>query len=420
MKIRNHYTTCVEIGSSKTCAFIAEKDPETGNPKIKGYGAVETKGLKKGVVVNIEELSHTISQAVNAAETMADTSVSSCYVNLGGDHIRSMNTKGMIAISRDARGGVGEAREVEKEDIEQVIDHTKAVPLPVDRQILHVMPQEFIVYEQSGIKNPINLLGRRLEVKVHITTFSATVASNLSRCFKNVDLTVNNFILNSLASAESTLTPSEKESGAILIDIGSGTVDVVVYSEGGIHHTGVVNFGDQLVTSDIAYLLRIPMEYAEKLKKNHGYCFTKNADKETMIKIDSIGNRPAREIPLMKLTEYIEPRMEEILREAFMESKKADVPLTSIQSVVLTGGGALLKGCEELAESIFQTPARIGFPTGYSGFENEINNPKYATVIGMLKFALQDKSIVRVKPTGSENWFAKAWHWLKNISEDFI
>lgn len=420
MKIRNHFITAVDIGSSKTCALIAEIDSETGNPVIKGYGTVATKGMKKGAVVNIEELSQTISQAVNAAETMAGTSVSNCYVSISGNHIRSLNTQGLIAISRDAHSGIGEAREIEKEDISRVIEHTRAVPLPVDRQILHVMPQEFTVDDQSGIKNPINLLGRRLEVKVHITTYSTTVASNITRCFKNADLAVNDFILHALASSESVLTQGEKESGAILIDIGSGTLDVSVYSEGGIHHTGVVDFGAQLVTSDIAYLLRIPLEYAEKIKKNHGYSYTKNVDREAVIKIDSIGNRPAREIPLLKLAEYIEPRMEEILREAYMESKKADIPLTGIQSVVLTGGGALIKGCEELAESIFHIPARIGFPTGYTGFEDELNNPAYAAAIGMLRFVLQDKSIDQIKPPGTDSWLTKARKWIKNIAENIM
>ena len=420
MKIRNHFITSVDIGSSKTCALIAELNSETRIPVIKGYGIVATKGLKKGAVVNIEELSQTISQAVNTAETMAGATVSNCFVSISGDQIRSMNTQGLIAISRDARSGIGEAREIEKEDIERVIEHTRAVPLPVDRQILHVMPQEFIVDEQCGIKNPINLLGRRLEVKVHITTYSTTVASNLTRCFKNAELSVTNFILHSLASSESVLTPDEKESGSILIDIGNGTLDVIVYSEGGIHHTGVVNFGDQLVTSDIAYLLRIPQEYAEIIKKNHGYSFTQNVDKEAIIKIDSLGNRPAREIPLLKLVEYIEPRMEEILREAYVESKKADVPLTSIQSVILTGGGALIKGCEELAESIFKIPARIGFPTGYTGFEDELNNPKYAAAIGMLRFALRDKTSNHIKSSASEAWPTKAWKWIKNITENIL
>jgi len=420
MKMRNHFITSVDIGTSKTCALIAEVNPETGAPVIKGYGSVETKGLKKGAVVNIEELSHTISQAVNAAETMAGATVSNCYVSISGDHIRSMNTQGLIAISRDARSGIGEAREIEKEDIDRVIEHTRAVPLPVDRQILHVMPQEFTVDEQSGIKNPINLLGRRLEVKVHITTYSTTVSSNLTRCFKNADLSINNFILHSLASSESVLTSGEKESGSILIDIGNGTIDVIVYSEGGIHHTGVVNFGDQLVTSDIAYLLRIPQEYAEKIKKNHGYCYTKNVDKEAMIKIDSIGNRPAREIPLLKLAEYIEPRMEEILREAYMESKKADIPLTSIQSVVLTGGGALIKGCEELAESIFNVPARIGFPVAYTGYEDELNNPRYAAAIGVLQFVLQDKVTNQIRPSGPETSLTKAWNWIKNVTDNIF
>ncbi|HDP67162.1 MAG TPA: cell division protein FtsA [Candidatus Marinimicrobia bacterium] len=420
MRLRNQTLTGVDIGTHKTCALIAEVNPETGNPLIKGYGFVETRGLKRGAVVNIEKLSQTISQAVNAAETMAGTSVSSCYVSISGDHIRSMNTQGMIAISRDTRGGIGEAREIEQEDIDRVIEHTRAIPLPVDRQILHVMPQEFTVDEQSGIKNPINLLGRRLEAKVHITTYSTTVASNLTRCFKNIDLTIRNFILQSLASSVSVLTLAEKEAGSILIDIGSGTTDVIVYADDGIHHTGVVNFGDQLVTSDIAYLLRIPHENAENIKKNHGYCFTKNVDREAIIKIESIGNRPARELPLLKLAEYIEPRMEEILREAFMEAKKADVPFTSIQSVVITGGGALIKGCEELAESIFHMPARIGFPTNYSGCEEELNHPGYAAAIGMLQFALQEKLNNRIKPAGSESWLSRIWDWLKNLTESIM
>ncbi|MGC9363392.1 MAG: cell division protein FtsA [Fidelibacterota bacterium] len=420
MKLRNQTLTVVDIGTWKTCVLIADVHPETGNPHIKGYGTVETKGLKRGVVVNIEELSRTISEAINAAESMAGTSVSQCYVSISGDHIRSMNTQGTVAITRDVRGSVGEAQEIEQEDIDRVIEHTRAVPLPVDRQILHVMPQEFVVDEQSGIKNPINLLGRRLEARVHITTYSTTVASNLRRCFKNIGLTVNTFILQSLASSISVLTPSEREAGAILIDIGAGTTDVIVYADDGIHHTGVVNFGDQLVTSDIAYLLRIPHENAETIKKNHGYSFTKNVDREAVIKIDSIGNRPARELPLLKLAEFIEPRMEEILREAFMESKKADVPFTSIQSVVLTGGGALLKGCEELAESIFSMPARIGFPTNYSGFEDELNNPKYSAAIGMIQFALQEKLQDRIKPTGSGSWLSKTWNWLKNLTENIM
>lgn len=420
MKLRNQTLTVVDIGTWKTCVLIAEVHPETENPHIKGYGIVETKGLKRGVVVNIEELSRTISEAINAAESMAGTSVSNCYVSISGDHIRSMNTQGTVAITRDVRGGVGEAQEIEQEDIDRVIEHTRTVPLPVDRQILHVMPQEFVVDQQSGIKNPINLLGRRLEARVHITTYSTTVASNLTRCFKNIGLTVNTFILQSLASSISVLTPSEREAGAILIDIGAGTTDVIVYADDGIHHTGVVNFGDQLVTSDIAYLLRIPHENAETIKINHGYCFTQNVDREAVIKIESIGNRPARELPLLKLAEFIEPRMEEILREAFMESKKADVPFTSIQSVILTGGGALLKGCEELAESIFSMPARTGFPTNYSGFEDELNNPKYSAAIGMIQFALQEKLYDRAKPTGSVSWLSKTWNWLKNLTENIM
>ncbi|MCK4641934.1 MAG: cell division protein FtsA [Candidatus Marinimicrobia bacterium] len=420
MKIRNRIITGVDIGSSKTCALIAEIDQEKNIPVIKGYGSVDSKGLKKGVVVNIEELSRTISQAISDAEKMAGSNVSGCYVSISGDHIRSMNTQGMIAISRDARTGMDEAREIEQEDIKRVIEHTRAVPLPVDRQILHVMPQEFIVDKQNGIKNPINLLGRRLEVKVHLTTYSTTVASNLSRCFKNAELSINGFILQSLASSYSVLTPSEKELGTILIDIGSGTVDVIVFKDGGIHHTGVVNFGAQTVTSDVAYLLRIPIDAAEKIKKSHGYAFTKQADKEAFFKIESIGNRPPREVSIIKLAQFIEPRMEEILREAYMEAKKADLPLINIPSVVLTGGGALIKGSEELTESIFKIPARIGIPMGFSGFEEELNNPGYAAAIGLLKYAMEDNNYHKSDHKISQGWISKTWDWIKNVTENVM
>jgi len=417
MKIRNHNVSAVDIGTTKTCALIAEVDWENKIPIIKGYGVVDTKGIKKGTVVNIEEVSETISKASNIAEEMAGTSISSCYASISGDHIRSMNTQGMIAISRDARTGLGEAREIEQDDIDRVIEHTRAVPLPVDRQILHVMPQEFIVDEQSGIRNPINLLGRRLEVKVHLTTYSTTVASNLLRCFKNADLSIDGFVLQAFASSYGVLTANEKEYGAILIDIGSGTIDIIVLRNSGIYHTGVVNFGAHLVTSDIAYLLRIPPESAEKIKMSQGCAFSGIADKEAFFKIESSGNRPAREIPIARLAQYIEPRMEELLREAFMEAKKADIPLSNIPLLVLTCGGSLIRGSEELTESIFKIPCRIGNPIGFKGYEEELNNPMYAAAIGMLKYAIDDNIQQKSVQKTSQGWLSKTLGWIKNLTE---
>jgi cell division protein FtsA len=420
MKNRGKIFTAIDLGTSKTCALIAEIDPEFEVPVIKGYGICESRGIKKGIIVSIEEASETINQAISAAETMADATVTSCYANISGDHIRSMNAQGTIAISRDARTGLGEAREIEKEDIERVIEHTKAVPLPVDRQILHVMPQQFIVDEQSGIRNPLNLLGRRLEIKVHLTTYSTTAASNLSRCFKNAELSVDGFVLHSLASSHAVLTESEKEMGVVLIDIGSGTADIIVFHEGGVHHTGVVNFGTQLVTNDVAYLLRIPLDTAEKIKKAHGIAFIQSADKEAFFKIESKNGRPPREIPIVKLAEYIEPRMEEILREAYMEARKADIPLINIPAVVLTGGGAMIKGSEELAESIFKIPARVGNPVDFKGYEDVLNKPAFSAAIGLLKYAIQDSKTSRLMKTATPGWLSRTWEKIRKLTENYM
>ena len=420
MKLKSHILAALDVGTSKICALIAEIEEETQEPIIKGFGIAPAKGIKKGLVVNIEEATKSIIQAVSDAEKMSGHTISRCYVSITGDHIRSINTKGAIAISQGSRTGLGESREIEQEDIERVIEHTKAVPLPVDRQILHTIPQEFIVDEQTGIKNPINLSGRRLEAKVHLTTYSLIVASNLSRCIKNAELEVERFVLQSLAASYSVLEEDEKELGTILIDIGSGTVDIIVYYDGGVHHTGVVNLGGFSVTNDIAYLLRIPLDKAESVKREHGCAIASLDDKGSNFKIDGLGGRPPREISIDTLTEYIEPRMEEIFREAYLESRKADISLENTLAIVLTGGGALLKGSEQLAENIFNSPARIGYPKGFQGSNEEINSPSFATSVGLLKFAIEDRKNKSQFQQTSKGPFLKLRTWIKNLSENVM
>ncbi len=420
MKLKNNILAALDIGTSKICALIAEIEEETQEPIIKGFGVAPAKGIKKGLVVNIEEATKSIIQAVSDAEKMSGHTISRCYVSITGDHIRSINTKGAIAISQGSRTGLGEAREIEQEDIERVIEHTKAVPLPVDRQILHTIPQEFIVDEQTGIKNPINLSGRRLEAKVHLTTYSTIVASNLSRCIKNAELEVERFVLQSLAASYSVLEEDEKELGTILIDIGSGTVDIIVYYNGGVHHTGVVNLGGFSVTNDIAYLLRIPLDKAESIKREHGCALTSLADKGANFKIEGLGGRPPREISIDTLAEYIEPRMEEIFREAYLEARKADISLKNTLAIVLTGGGALLKGSEQLAENILNSSARIGYPKGFQGVNEEINSPSFATSVGLLKFAIEDRKNKSQFQQISKGPLIKLRTWIKYLSENVM
>lgn len=420
MKLKNNLITALDIGSSKICALIAEVNKETENAKIKGFSSVPSKGIKRGIIVNIEQATKSIVKTVNAVETMSERTVSSCYVSITGDHIRSLNTKGVIPVSHNSRAGIGEAREIQREDIDQVLEHTKAVPLPIDRQILHVIPQEFIVDDQVGIKNPINLISRRLEAKVHLTTYSTTAASNLIRCVKDAGLEIQELVFQPLASSYSALEEDEKELGVILLDIGSGTVDVIVFYEGGVHHTGVINIGGFSVTNDIAYMLRIPIDKAEMVKREYGYAKVSIADKGATFKIDSMGGRPPREISLDTLASYIEPRLEEIFREAYIEAKKSDIPIDNTLGVVLTGGGSLLRGSEELVETIFSLPARIGYPKGFEGLTDEINSPAFTTLTGLIQFAIKDKENTLPLGRSIRGPFGKAWSWLKNISENVM
>jgi len=420
IKLKNQVVTGLDIGSSKICAVIAEVDPESQEPIVKGYGVVPSKGIKKGLVVDIENATGAIFNAISEAEKMAGTSVDSCVVSISGDHIRSMNTRGQVAISRDSRTGLGEAREIENEDIEKVIEHTKAVPFPIDRQILHVLPQEFIIDDQAGVKNPLNLSGRRIEAKVHLTTYNTTAVANLSKCIKNADLEIDGFVLSSMAAASACLEDSEKTMGSVLLDIGSGTIDVIVYYDDGVHHTGVINLGAGSVTNDIAYMLRVPLERAEAIKRDHGFAKVSLTDKEAFFKLDGLGGRSIREISLFNLAEWIEPRMEEILRESYLEAKKADISLTNTLSIVLTGGGALLKGTDELAETMFNTPAKVVAPKGFQGYVTELSNPAYSVAIGLIKYAIaeQHNGSAFNKTTGGP--LRKIRSWVKHVTENVM
>jgi len=420
IKLKNQIVAGLDIGSSKICTVIAEVDPDSPEPIIKGYGIVPSKGIKKGLVVDIDNATKAIFNAVSEAEKMAGLSIESCFVGVSGDHIRSMNTRGMMAISRDSRAGLGEAREIEKEDIERVIEHTKAVPFPIDRQILHILPQEFIIDDQAGVKNPLHLSGRRLDAKVNLTTYNTTILSNLTKCIKNADLEIDGFVLSSLAAAYACLEENEKSMGSVLLDIGSGTIDVIVFHDDGVHHTGVVNMGAGSVTNDIAYMLRVPLEQAESIKREHGFAKVSLTDKEAYFKLDGLGGRTLREISLFDLAEWVEPRMEELLRESFLEAKKADISLTNTLSIILTGGGALLKGTEELAEAIFNTPAKVVAPRGFREYVTELSNPACSVAIGLIKYAIAEQFNGSAFNRTSGGPLRKIRGWIKHLTENVM
>ncbi len=419
MKLKSSHITTLDIGSSKICALVAEIDEVTKQPKILGFGLAPSRGIRKGAVIDVEKATQSINEAVSRAEETSGRTVTRCYVSISGDHIRGINTVGRISLLRDSRNGNGEVREIEQADVDQVLEHTRAIPMPMDREILHVIPQEFIIDEQSGVQNPCNLSGRRLEARVHLTTYSTTAAANITRCLHNINLEVESYVLQSLASAYSVLEKDEKELGTILLDFGSDMINVVVYHRGHVYHTGVVNYGSSSITYDLAYLLRIPLDMAEKLKKEHGFATTSQTDDVAHFNIEEFGGGQTREIPLRLIASYIEPRMEEILTEACYEARKADVPANQKLAVVLTGGGSLLKGSCELAETFFQSSARIGYPGGYLGYEEDLHDPSFAAAIGLLKYAIdeKDKQTQGERPDGP---FGRLSAWIKNAVENIM
>ncbi len=266
----------------------------------------------------------------------------------------------------------------------------------------------------------MNLSGRRLDAKVHLTTYNTTVLSNLSKCIKNADLEIDGFVLSSLAAAYACLEESEKTMGSVLLDIGSGVIDIIVFYDDGVHHTGVVNLGANSVTNDIAYMLRVPLEKAESIKREYGFAKVSLTDREAFFRLDSLGGRSPREISIFNLAEWIEPRMEEILRESYLEAKKADIPLTNTLSVVLTGGGARLKGTDELAEMIFNTPARVAAPRGFQEYVTELSDPIYSVAIGLIKYAIAGQISGSALNKTISGPFHRIRGWIKHVTENVM
>ena len=395
----------LDIGTTKICAVVGERTAD--GVDVVGIGTSPSTGLRKGVVVNIEQTVTSIKKALEEAELMAGCEIRTVYVGIAGSHIKGFNSHGVIAV----KGG-----EVSHKDIERAIDAAKAVAIPLDREVIHILPQEYIVDDQSGIADPLGMAGVRLEVKVHIVTGAVTSAQNIIRSCHRSGLDVSDIVLESLASAKAVLTPEEREIGVALIDIGGGTTDVAIFANDSIKQTAVLALGGTNLTNDIAFGLRTPMVSAEKIKVKYSCAMADMVTSDEIIEVPSVGGREPRRLSRRVLAEICEPRMEEILALVDQELVRSGYKNLIGAGVVLTGGSAMVEGIEELGEQIFNLPTRLGSPQYVGGLKDVVNSPQYATAVGLLlyggekgrpdqRFRIREKNIFNRILARMKRWF---------------
>ena len=367
----------LDIGTSKVLALVGEVGPN-GAIEVLGVGSQPSRGLKKGVVVNIESTVQSIQRAVEEAELMAGCEIHAVFAGIAGSHVRSLNSHGVVAI-RD--------REVTPGDVEHVIDAARAVAIPADQKILHVLPQEFVVDGQEGIHDPIGMSGVRLEAKVHIVTGAESAAQNIEKCIKRCGLEVDDVVLEQLASSFAVLTEDEKDLGVCMVDIGGGTTDIAVFAQGAIRHTAVIPIAGDQVTNDIAVSMRTPTQHAEDIKIRYACALSQLANPDETIEVPSVGDRPARRLARQTLAEVVEPRYEELFGLVREELRRSGFEELVVAGLVLTGGSARMEGVIELAEEVFHLPVRLGLPQQIQGLADVVRNPIYATGVGLLLYA---------------------------------
>lgn len=378
------YICALDIGTTKICALIGEVD-EHNQIKIIGMGNAPSEGLRRGVVINLDRTVQSILRAKEEAERMAGVEIKSVYAGIAGDHIRSVNGRGVVAVS-------GEDHIISPEDKRRVIEAAKAVALPFDREIIHILPQEFIVDDQRGIDDPVGMSGVRLEAEVHIVTGAVTSAQNICRCIERAGMGVHDLVLEPLASSFSTLTDDEKNLGVAVLDIGGGTTDIAMFYEGCIRHTAIVGLGGRNVTNDLAHGLRTPLDQAEAIKIAHGSAIHLEHEREEVFDVPGVGGRVPRKISRNVLVDIIQPRAEEILSLAFNEIKKSDYVHLMTSGAVLTGGCAMLPGLVDLAEEIFNIPVKLGRPNSVKSVTDEVYKPNHATGVGLILYGFHNKA----------------------------
>ncbi|MBI3546547.1 MAG: cell division protein FtsA [Gammaproteobacteria bacterium] len=395
----------LDIGTSKVLAIVGELTA-TGEVEIIGVGHHPSRGMKKGVVVNIESTVQSIQRAVEEAELMAGCQIHSVYAGIAGSHISSFNSHGIVAIKD---------KEVGPEDVERVIEAARALAIPADQKVLHILPQEFIIDKQEGIREPIGMSGVRLEAKVHIVTGAVSAAQNIIKCVRRCGLEVDDIILEQLASSISTLTEDEKELGVCLVDIGGGTTDISVFTEGAIRHTAVIPIAGDQVTNDIAVALRTPTQYAEDIKKKYGCALTQLAHRDETIEVPSVGDRPPRKLSRQTLAEVIEPRIEELYSLIQTELRRSGFEDVVGSGLVITGGSAKMEGMVDLAEEVFHMPVRLGMPQYIGGLKGVVQNPIFATGVGLVLYGARCREGKQfVQNPGTTTGVKGVWNKMKS------
>jgi len=410
MSKKTDHIVGLDIGTTKICCIIGERTPE-GGVDIIGLGQFPSRGLRKGVVVNIDSTVESIKSAVEEAEMMAGFEIESAFVGIAGGHINSLNSHGIIAVK---------GKEVIDKDVERVIEAAKAIAIPLDREVIHVLPQEYIVDNQDGIKDPLGMAGVRLEAKVHIVTAAVTSAQNIVKCVNKAGLDVQDIVLEQLASSESVLSADEKELGVAMIDIGGGTSDMAIFFQGAIKHTSVLTIAGSQMTNDIAIGLRTPNNEAETIKHSYGCAFSPLVRADETIEVSSVGGREPKTVSRQILSEIIEARSKEMFDMLDMELTNSGYRDIITSGIVLTGGASAMEGIADLAESVFQCPVRVGTPIGLGGLIDVVNNPMYATSTGLIQYGLKADSSGKTRQLQGRNMFEKIFSRMRDWAEEFF
>ena len=408
---KDKYLAGIDIGTTKTCVLIGEVN-EAGELELIGIGQSESKGLKKGMLVDLEEAVKSVKRAIEEAELMAGVSIESAYVGVAGGHIKSLNSRGAIAVGN-------KTREVRKDDIYRVIDAARAISIPADRTIIHLLPQEFTIDGQDGIVDPTGIYGTRLEVNVHLITGLVSSIQNMVACVNKAGVEVIDTILKHLACSEAVLTPDERELGVALVDIGGGTTNLSVFKKGSVWHTGVIPLGGDHFTNDIAVGLRTPIPEAENIKRKYGCVSPAMVEEDETVEVPGMGGLKPRILPRSLLCEIIQPRAKEILNLVYEELRKGDYGKNLNSGIVLTGGGSNMSGIAETAEELFNLPVRVGLPMGLEGLKEMVDDPIYSTAVGLLLYPYRNKAATGSWEAVSHNLWdrtaTKLRRWLAGV-----
>ena len=406
MMPKNSFIVGLDIGTKKIAAIIGEV-AEDKKIEIIGVGTADSRGLRKGVVVNLDATVNAIKKAQEEAELMAGFEIDSAFIGISGAHIKSFNSRGVIAVS-------GKNREITREDIKRVIEQSRAVSIPPDREVIHIIPQEFVVDDQDGIKDPLGMSGIKLEVNVHIITSATTSVQNLRTCITRAGIEIEQIVLNQIAASTAILTHDERELGVGLIDVGGGTTEIAIFERGSLWYTSVIPIGGDNFTNDIAVGLRTPIPEAEKIKKKFGCVSSPLLDEQETIEVPSVGRgKKARILSRQLLADIIQPRAEEIFRLVDNDIKRMGYEKSLNSGIVLTGGTALLEGLEEVAEEIFDLPVRRGDPIGVGGLGDRVNTPDYATAVGLILYGYKQWKVKGLSKDRKKGLWAKFKEWLK-------